>query len=216
MVMKILTSILLASATFGGAAMAGNFDTPPLPVTVIETPAPSNWGGLYLGGVYSLNSGTGDYFAPASASLGNTLSGPLYGGFAGYNFQRGSLVFGGEIAYQVGAIAFDWPLGVNTAEITNLLDAKARAGFSAGKVLVYGVAGFTSGQYEETSGGPPTDSVSFTGFSYGAGVEMKVGENMIVGLEYLNRELSGPYDNDPTGSVDLHLDSIQFRVGWQF
>lgn len=214
--MKTFTSILFASAAFGSAAMAGNFDTAPQPVVVVEAPAATDWGGFYLGGVYSLNSGTGDYFAPFSSSLGNPLSGPLYGGYAGYNFQRGSLVFGGEIAYQVGGIAFDWPTPPSTAEVTQLLDAKARVGFAAGKILVYGVAGFTAGQYEESLGAPLTDSASLTGFSYGAGTEIKIGENMIVGLEYLNRELSGPYDINPSGSVEFHLDSIQFRVGWQF
>ena len=168
-----------------------------------------------MGGTYSLNSGTGDYIGPTSASLGNALSGPLYGVFAGYNAQRGSLVFGGEIAYQMGAIAFDWPIAPATAEVTNLLDAKARVGFAAGKLLVYGVAGMSTGNYEEAAGGPPTDSANVTGFSYGAGAEMKMGENMIVGLEYLKRELSGPYENAP-GSVELHLDSVQLRVGWQF
>lgn len=215
--MNFTKSVALALTLSASTAFAGAVETPIIPTVTLAAPAAAtDWSGLYVGGTYSTNSGTGDYIGPVFGSPGNPLSGPLYGAYAGYNVQRGALVFGGELAFQSGTIAFDWPIAPNTAEASNIFDTKLRAGFAMDRVMAYGVAGYSSGNYEETSGGPVTASASMAGFSYGAGVEMKVGRNMVVGVEYLKRELSGDYNAPVPGSVDLHLDTVQLRVGWQF
>ena len=88
--MKLLLSTLLATTIAGSAAIAD-----------------PDWSGLYAGASYSSESGYGDWYNP-TFNPDFPMSGSLYGGFAGYNMQNGAFVYGGELAYQVGEVVFDW------------------------------------------------------------------------------------------------------------
>lgn len=199
-----------SAITISTAAIAGN----PAPFAVADiTPvaaAATDWSGLYAGASFSLNSGHMDYYDLSSLTVYDGMEGNHYGGFVGYNVQKGALVFGGELAYSMGTI--NWPVGYPNDIIENLLDVKARAGFATGNILIYGVAAYTMGHYNEEN----ILSVDATGFSFGAGAEMKFGEHMFAGVEYLARNISGPYNHDSDITGDFIFDSIQLRAGWQF
>jgi len=208
-----MKNLLLATAStivISTAAYAGN----PAPFTVSDVApvaaAVTDWSGLYAGASFSLNSGHMDYYDDEELTVYDGIEGEHYGVFAGYNMQRGAMVFGGEIAYSMGDL--NWPEEYPDDIIENLLDLKARVGFATGNVLLYGVAAFTMGHYNE--GG--SDSIDATGFSYGVGAEMKFGEHMFAGIEYLARDIGGAYASDDTYTGDFILDSIQIRAGWQF
>ena len=208
--MKTILLALAATTAISSAAIAGNPAPVELPAIAPVAAAVTDWSGPYVGASFSLNSGYMDYYDDGELTVYDGIEGEHYGVFAGYNMQRGAMVFGGEIAYSMGDL--NWPEEYPDDIIENLLDLKARVGFATGNVLLYGVAAYTMGHYDE--GG--IDSIDATGFSYGVGAEMKFGEHMFAGVEYLARDIGGAYDSDDSYEGDFLLDTIQIRAGWQF
>ncbi len=198
---KIFTFTLLAASS----ALADG----PAPVAVAPAPimaSVTNWSGFYAGGMVSYDSGDHEYndiptqyeFVPAAS----------YGAFAGYNFQNGSFVYGGEVAYSTADAELS---GFPGEEFTYLADAKARVGYVAGNALIYGVVGGTMGNYTYPSG----TNWDVTGFNYGAGVDYLISPSMFVGLEYLIRDVSGDTNNPGQVSTSI-VHSAQLRVGYKF
>jgi opacity protein-like surface antigen len=101
---------------------------------------------------------------------------PIYGGFAGYNFQSGATVYGMELAYSTGNVRPDvgWP--IDDFHYGQFIDAKARIGFAVGNAPVYGVAGWTMGKWNEE--GYVGDS---SGFNAGVGLDYLVTSNVFIG-----------------------------------
>lgn len=209
--MKLALTALLASTTIGGSAIAGDFETPAIPVaplTVTDSTGP-DWGGFYAGGMVSFDTGSIQTFdGSGNPSAAHDFEGSLYGIFAGYNFQHGSMVYGAELDYGAGDIGI---AAFPERSIEYIFDAKARVGYVFGQAMVYGVAGLSAGH--QASDGP--DTLDFTGLNYGAGLEYKIGDHLFVGGEYLIRDVSGTF-NTITNTGEINLQSMQLRVGWQF
>lgn len=130
-----------------------------------------------------------------------------FGGFAGYNLQRGALVYGAEVAYNSA--------GSHVSPFTNeaqsfVLDAKARVGFAAGHALIYGVVGYSMTEW--TTGA----SYSASGLNYCLGLDYMIGEHLFVGAEYLVRDMSGLRADDPSRTGRTALSSAALRAGWKF
>lgn len=208
--MKTALLAALATTAFSSAAVAGNYNPPVIAAVAPVAASVVDWSGPYAGASVSFNSGRMDYYYDGDLTVYEGMEGEHYGVFAGYNFQRGGFVYGGELAYSAGTM--NWPVDYPDDMIDSLFDVKARAGFATGKFFVYGVAAYTMGHYDE--GG--SDSIDATGFSYGAGAEMKFGEHMFAGIEYLARNIGGVYASDSDYEGDFIFDSIQVRAGWQF
>lgn len=197
---------------------AGTLETPipviaPLagPVSVNVAPA---WGGFYAGGIASWDTGEQNYYSGGAFSNGPWgLDGALYGAFAGYNFQSGSMVYGAEAAYTIGEITSDIPSTFG-ADYSSMLDVKARAGYTIGDALVYGVVGGSMGTWDDRTG--PPETASTTGLNYGLGVDYKISDSMFLGAEYLVRDLSGEFDLPSDVSIDTLTQSAQIRVGLRF
>ena len=205
---KLMTALLI-SATCGGSAIAGNVVEPVVLATAIAAPAlQDDWGGFYVGGMASFDAGVWDTYQLDQLTIVDTIDAMMFGGFAGFNIQRGALVFGGEIAYSTGNA--NWDNGQGNGVFTqSFIDAKARAGYAMGNVLVYAVGG---GSFASINSGGDT----MRGFNYGAGAQMKFDNGMFVGIEYLMRSLTGVYTPDPDWTYDYNESSIAGRVGWQF
>lgn len=212
--MKKLLSTVAASILMANAAIAGN----PAPAMIVAAPvaAPAaavDWSGFYLGGMVSFDSGpttahtisTGTDFDPDELDPATN-----YGVFAGYNKQMGSFVLGGELAYSTGTYA-----GVSYpgTEWDYMADVKARAGFSLGRALVYGVAGYS---FSNLTTGP--SDYSATGVSLGAGVDFMVTNRIFVGAEYLSRNLKGVNQTTPGSNVRIDgvIQSAAIRIGMKF
>lgn len=195
--MKTLLSAVAVSAALATAASAGSPVTviTPAPVVVAPAAAATDWSGFYLGGTYSAYS--------ANQTFQGDIEDSTYGGFAGYNFQRGSMVFGAELELGMG----DYDEGAYSGEV-GVADLKARAGYSFGSALVYGFAGASSIAVD-TSG----ISVDFTGYNYGVGGAYQFDSGLFVGLEYIARDLAG---NGLADGEDLTTSGAAIRVGWQF
>lgn len=204
----------LASVFLGNAAFAGAPETiiTPEPAIADMAQTVTNWSGFYGGGMYAPTTGEWETFNN-SVSVGIwELDSDALGAFAGYNFQRGAFVFGGELAYSAGDASYVSTTGGSPSENYNTyIDAKARLGYAINNVLVYGVAGGTWAT--DTDQGFP--AIDLNGFNYGLGAQMKLGGNMFAGVEYLIRDLAGDGFFAAT-DFELSTQSIALRLGWQF
>lgn len=171
-----------------------------------ETTTPFNWSGFY-GGV-SISNFSGDNTLLSGGAVINQadmVSETVGGAFAGYNWQKGNWVFGGELAYSNPDQAVT---GFPATALEDVFDLKARAGYATGSALFYGVIGHSWSALTE---GPIT--VDQSGMSYGIGVDYALGKHAILGLEYLNRDLSG---NIPASTVKNGASSVSVRLSWKF
>ena len=232
--MKLMT-LTAAGALFAGAAYAGGIA--PAPVEpVLMAPAPiamptQDWTGGYAGA--SLGYGGVNLDGDAEI-LDDILTGEddgededdffdvdgdgvVGGAFAGYQYDFGNFVLGGEIDLNAANLDFDDDSfydvfdyeeesdgGVSVDQIHR---AKLRAGFDAGNALVYGVAGAAYAQADVFG-----EDMSDTGYVVGAGVDYKVAPNVVVGGEVLYHQFD---DFDDTG-IDADVTTVQARVAYQF
>ncbi|MFT6452783.1 MAG: opacity protein-like surface antigen [Halocynthiibacter sp.] len=177
--MTLSTRILAASALAAlasTAAFAGNLD-PVAPAPVIAAAAPYTAPGTdWTGGYAGVQLGYGK--ANIGAGNGNGL---LYGAQAGYLYDFGSYVIGGEIDFNASRIDLG---GGNSLD--SLARAKLRAGFDAGPALVYATGGAAFGN--ATIGGT---SYTDTGYFYGVGVDFMVTDRIVVGGEVTQNQFSG-------------------------
>ncbi|MGH1329313.1 MAG: outer membrane protein [Paracoccaceae bacterium] len=171
---KILTASAIA-ALASTAAFAGNLD-PVAPAPIITPVAPVSQGTDWTGGYAGVQLGYGK--ANIGAGNGNGL---LYGAQAGYLYDFGSYVIGGEIDFNASRIDLG---GGNSLD--NLTRAKLRAGFDAGPALVYATGGAAFGN--ATIGGT---SYNDTGYFYGVGVDFMVTDRIVVGGEITQNQFNG-------------------------
>lgn len=199
-----MKSILLSTiVVFGltGAIKAENLST-----------GSEDWGGFYGGGMVSYNSGQATLLYSGSGYFPDDFTNAASAGaFIGYNFQRGALVYGAELALTAANLSVTAPSGFNGTQ-TYFGDAKFRLGYSFGRVIVYGVGGVSAGSF--TEGGP--DIYSQVGFVYGVGADVMVSDNLFLGVEYTSRKMNGQHPIHSGTSIDSNIESIALRAGWRF
>lgn len=200
-----LALIPVAALGLAAPAMAGGLDTPVVeaPVTPVAPLAPvpvstgSDWTGGYLGGSLSY----GDL--SASSTFGDEFNGGGLGLHAGYNYDLGSVVLGGEIEFT----GYDITDDATGQDLDSVIRAKVRAGYDAGAFLPY----ITAGWAQATTSGALGDLES-DGVLYGIGVDYQVTDVVTVGAEALRHEFD---DFDSTG-IDLDADTFALRVSYDF
>lgn len=202
MIRITLSTAFLLSTAF--TAFAGPVDVPPpLPPVVI---ADEPFEGFYVGLEYGFAQGdiTREDLLTAPVPLTFEPDGSVWGGFAGYNVQNGSLIYGGEVRL----LHFD---GVSEGvfEFEDVLDIRARVGFAASDALmIYGALGYSTAS--AVAGGVDVD---LDGFNYGAGVEYNLTESWFVGADVTGRQVDG---ETPFFSYDGTLNTATLRVGFRF
>lgn len=241
MQMKVLAAtVLLGSSSFALAADPG------MPMAEL----PVDWAGGYVGIFGGASHArtratdiTGEEFGnndPGDSYTGSGTSGFL-GGTAGYNWQNGSLVFGGEI--EAGYMFNDhlWQFDEGESEDPAILTeyglygvAAARLGYAVDRVLLYGKAGgavarirSAAGEYDgvgnEGSDGKwgfDGDEAGFGnktrfGYAIGGGVEWAATNEWTVKAEYLYMDFgSETYDGRNGDSPFEMRDSLHtFKIG---
>lgn len=198
--------------TIGGiltasAAMAGNLDVPIVDdASMVLEASQNDWRGFYAGGMIGFNSG--DY-AYESGAGGAALEGQTFGAFAGYNVQFDAFVLGGELSYAGGSV-HDVRPGLEITNYSDVLDIKARAGYSLGSTLVYGFAGYSNATWDNFG----NTVTAATGMNYGAGIDILISESMFVGVEYITRDMTSDLGN---GNSQIGtLSTFNVRVGVNF
>ena len=193
---------LIATAALTAPAFAGG------PIAVAEEPAviPAaepyvapglDWSGAYVGGQL----GYGDVDSNGAGLDGN---GALGGVHAGYRWDLGNWVAGGELSWDKTSI----DLGATAGdELDSIAALKLMAGREIGNSLVYGTLG--AAQAKASVGGA---DLSDSGMVYGLGFDYAVNDRWTVGGEVLQHQFN---DFDATGD-DFDATTIKAKVGLRF
>jgi outer membrane immunogenic protein len=138
----------------------------------------------WTGGYFGLNVG---YQWARVTNLGARPQGPAGGAQAGYNWQVGQFVFGGETDLQLSGAGDTFAAW----QFSNpwFGSVRGRAGFAMNNVLFYATAGLGFGELKAQIGGA-VESKRHLGFNAGAGMEVGLARNWSARAEYLFMDLS--------------------------
>jgi outer membrane immunogenic protein len=171
-VIFVTAGILLAVTSAAKAADLPGSTTYSAPSAVYGA---YNWMGPYMG----VNLG---YEWGSISNNGTKPSGIAGGVQAGYNWQSGQLVIGGETDLQIsGADDVLAPWKFSNPWFGTL---RARAGYAANNMLFYGTAGLAYGTVRAELLGL-SESKSSIGWTIGAGMEVGLTPNWSAKVEYL-------------------------------
>ena len=192
----------LPLALMAGAASAGGLSEPvnPAPVTV---PAPvvaapvygNDWTGFYAGGQLGYGNLQSDGFD-------EDIDGATYGVHAGYLYDFGSLVVGGEIDYDATNIEDE----VADVTLDSVARAKLKVGYDAGSFLPY----LTGGVAQASVSG--ATELEDTGTFAGLGMDYAVTDSIRVGAEVLQHSFE---DFDDSG-LDIDATTASARISFSF
>ncbi len=193
---KISTLALTIATAMGGTAYAGSLADAPVEAPVyapapIAQPVVGDWTGFYTG----LNLGYADVDGPGAFD-GDDMS---YGFHAGYDYDFGQFVLGGELEYD----KTDLDLGGN-ANIDSIARAKIKGGYDLGNTLVYATAGAARA---DTSFGDETGKFA------GVGVAYKVTDRYTVGAELLEHRFD---DLGGVAGADADATTFNLRASMRF
>jgi outer membrane immunogenic protein len=220
-----MRKLLLASSFFAllsGPAFAADMYTP-------EAPA-FTWNGFYFGGTGGWAFGDTIDFSAEGEHINHDIDGFVAGAFAGYNMQiASSVVLGAEVNGLWSDIngSKDF-MGINTdSNIEELVLAKLRAGVTFDRALVYVTGGYAGGNIHGKASYENVDIFDATdwgnGFVVGGGVDIKLTDNMFVGVEFDHIELSNATLSDTLEheyklnvNADATVNQILGRIGFTF
>jgi outer membrane immunogenic protein len=213
-------------------AVAGNIE--PVESPVVAAPAPVaapvlSFAGPYVGGSLGYGDLSGDGLSgdldgdddddDDDDALGDALDldddGFAYGLHAGYNFQRGNIVFGPELSLFSG----DLELGSDDLEIELDYGARLalRGGIASGPNLFYGTLGAAYLELDTDSAAGSDDGNDW-GYSAGFGVERLIGTNFVIGAQYTLHVFDGiEFDGNGAGSDgDFDYRTLELRASYKF
>ena len=193
----VLGLALAAAASAAGAAdLADRFA--PLSYTA---PATYNWTGAYFGLNLSPQWGRVTNSGARPEGIGG-------GGQAGYTWQAGTFVFGGETDLQASGAEDTFA----SYKFSNpwFGSLRGRAGFAVNNLLFYATAGLSYGDLQVQLAGA-TESRARVGWTAGAGMEVGLGRKWSAKAEYLFMDLSDRAF--VLTGVSNGLESNQLRLG---
>jgi outer membrane immunogenic protein len=156
----------------------------------VEYSQPFSWSGLYMG--VQLGYGSGNTSADSGPASGfNQVydyksNGWLGGAHAGYNWQRGNLVYGleadleksGQDGNGVGSRGFDHSTDINWQG-----SLRGRLGLAYDRTLIYGTAGWAFGDVNVNKSFASYSDVR-NGWTAGVGLEHMLTSNISARIEY--------------------------------
>lgn len=164
-----------------------------------------DWTGAYGG----LTFGGADIDATVKATdpdLELEGDGSSLGIFAGYNYQMGNIVYGGEFDLD----GTEYEVADGLVKVDSTVRLKARVGTPVGNGLVYGVVGAV-GATSNSVVAPLGDFRIKDGLGglIGAGYDMKLSENLLIGSELL-------FHNFEDDDLEVDVTTLRLRVGFSF
>lgn len=208
-----------AAGLFAAAAIpaqAADMIAEPPPAPPVAAPMPqapvASWEGGYAGVAagYGFSSRTNADQAGGPNTKINT-DGFVGNGFAGWNWQSGSFVYGVE-----GDVGYNGIEGRNAGlSSKGGVDGtlRARVGVAAtDNVLLYATAGGAGGRHK-LSAGSSSDSHSMWGWTAGVGADMKVTEKAFARVEYRYTDLGSRTFSVGGSDYDVKTRSNKVLVG---
>lgn len=200
-----LLGLAAAVSLSAGAGLAGDMNEPettPAPAQPAPAPAPvsmgGDWTGFYAGGSLGYGDVSGDI------TIGDDVDGLTYGAHAGYDYDLGNFVVGGEFEIS-GADISDESL-TTALDVDSVTRLKVRAGYDAGAFLPYATAGYamlsTSGFIDDSD----------DGYFYGVGMDYKLRDNIRIGGELLQHE----FDDYAGNGIDVEATTVSARMAFEF
>lgn len=226
----VIAAVAVLSGT--GAAYAadlggGSYKDAPVMINTVP-----NWAGLYVGVDAGIGSGKSTEKDIVGAWPDDKLNvnGAVYGARLGYNWQRGSMVYGLEGAFygtnMDGTLESPSDNG-GTYTLRRKLDwygtLAGRLGYAQGPTLFYGMGGAAWGHHktvESVIGDAVVDDFiqsdkrTKLGWTAGLGVEHALSERFAVRIEYAHIEFGDQKINGGEEKVDMSADT--FKIGASF
>ena len=199
LMMAVSTLVLMC-----GSVQAADFAPPPA----------DDWSGLYLGG----HAGYlwGDVDADGDDA---DIKGFVWGALAGYNLQSDNIVFGIEADFGISdADGFDFSSADLSYDLNSNGHLRGRLGLDMDMFMPFIAAGVAAGNFEVTEQTASSgDEKTLWGFTVGGGIDVAVGENVVIRAEYLYDDY-GSKDFDVYSGVDVGFDTHTIRGAliWQF
>lgn len=211
----------VALVVLGGAAQAADMYRKAPPATPIEAPVSVyNWTGFYAG------ANLGGEFLRDSATAGGVRhklnNGSIFGGVqAGYNWQSGPFVLGGEADIGYGHPSKTKAFGVNTMKIEEGVSGtvRARAGYAVDRALVYGTGGLAWANFDTTVNNGVVSAKSDrtrAGWVVGGGVEYALTNNISAKGEYLYEDFGNMKQTVNGVATSNKLSDHIVRVGLNY
>ena len=199
------TFSLLVGAS-AALAEGGQALPPPPPLLVVPERCTAAFDCAYIGVEFGQVSGDFTALAQTEPLALSMEDGDALGVFAGYNWQNGNLVYGGEVRYlRFNDYATAPGLGFS---VDNVLDLRARLGFAGERTLFYGALGYSLGE-----GTAPAGNVDLDGFNFGLGAEYNVTDSFFVGVDYTGRQMEGDLG---VFSYEGDVNTLTLRLGLRF
>lgn len=204
----------LAGTTTAFAADAVMEQPPAPPAAPMEAAPVATWAGPYAGISlgYGFNGETSDDFV----GIDTDSDGFIGGGFAGWQGQSGSFVYGVEGDVNYNGMDGEAPAGT---AVDHGLDGslRARLGFAAtDNLLIYGTGGGAAENLEVTNAVGTSEENMMLGYTVGAGVDAKLTDNVFGRLEYRYTDYGSEQFDNVGGDVDDSNHRVSVGVGMQF
>jgi len=202
-----LAAALGASLTVAALAPSSAADFPATPYYTAPEPLSAySWAGPYLGATAGFEWGSVD-------NSGTKPSGIAGGIEAGYNWQSGAFVFGGETDIQLsGADDTLSPFEFSNPWFGTL---RGRAGVSLSNVLLFGTAGLAYGDIRADSA-LLSESHTSIGWVAGGGVEVGFAPRWSAKAEWLYLDLADRNFSVTGTSNGLAADLLRMGVNYRF
>lgn len=200
-----------------------------------------NWGGLYLGvnAGYLWSNIDVAWVEPPTSPFSVSPDQGVLGGHVGIQHQIGRIVVGLEASYSgtgpFGRARADqfpctkFPTETCGASLNSLFTIGPRVGLAHGRAMFYGTGGFASAQVqtfdEEKVGGVAVATWNSggraDGWFIGGGLEAKLHDGWVVGVEYLHLDLDTIRHqprtggiNEDTRDVNAQADIVRARLSY--
>ncbi len=188
-----------------------------------QAAAQGNWSGFYGGFMAGPNDFTFDWDEGSTPSLGSfngSISGPSLGGFAGYNWQNGTWVYGVEVeaeGFDANANFAGVPgPGLVNASIDWAAGIRGRVGQDTGNALPYAFLGASWAHLDTNAIGFSMQDAVHTGVSLGIGVDVMIAPRVFGRAEVVHTiygEKHYEYCLPGSCPADISFDRTAVRLG---
>lgn len=208
-----LAAAAILTFAAGSAFAADAIESIPEPVAPVETAPVSSWAGPYAGAYLGYG------FAGKAKEPGNRIDtdGFVGGGFAGYNAEVGN----GFVAGVEGDVGYNDVKGSNAGtEVKGGVEGslRARLGYAVTPDILPYVTGGGAARSTKVTEGGVSDRDTALGWTAGAGVDVKMTENVFLRGEYRYTDLQDKSFTTGSGTRDVGTSDnrVQFGVGMKF